>query len=50
MSMFKELYELALGAMLTSCAPGITVVNIDNGVGAAVATVKVARLAAGAPL
>ena len=37
---------VALGAMLTSCAPGITVVNIDNGVGAAVAAVKVARLAA----
>jgi hypothetical protein len=36
---------VALGAMLTSCAPGITVVNIDNGVGAAVAAVKVARLA-----
>jgi NCAIR mutase (PurE)-related protein len=40
---------VALGAMLTSCAPGITVVNIDNGVGAAVAAVRVARLAAGAP-
>jgi pyridinium-3,5-biscarboxylic acid mononucleotide synthase len=39
---------VALGAMLTSCAPGITVVNIDNGVGAAVAAVRVARLAAGA--
>ena len=37
---------VALGAMLTSCAPGITVVNIDNGVGAAVAAVKIARLAA----
>lgn len=36
---------IALGAMLSSCAPGITVVNIDNGVGAAVAAVKVARLA-----
>jgi len=36
---------VALGAMLTSCAPGITVVNIDNGVGAAVAAVKIARLA-----
>ena len=31
---------VALGAMLTSCAPGITVVNIDNGVGAAVAAVQ----------
>jgi NCAIR mutase (PurE)-related protein len=39
---------VALGAMLTSCAPGITVVNIDNGVGAAVAAVKVARLAVSA--
>lgn len=37
---------VALGAMLASCAPGITVVNIDNGVGAAVAAVRVARLAA----
>ncbi len=36
---------VALGAMLTSCAPGITVVNIDNGVGAAVAAVRIARLA-----
>lgn len=35
---------VALAAMLTSCAPGITVVNIDNGVGAAVAAVKIARL------
>ncbi len=37
---------VALAAMLSSCAPGITVVNIDNGVGAAVAAVKIARLAA----
>lgn len=36
---------VALGALLSSCAPGITVVNIDNGVGAAVAAVKIARLA-----
>ncbi len=35
---------VALAAMLSSCAPGITVVNIDNGVGAAVAAVKIARL------
>jgi len=40
---------VALGSMLSSCAPGITVVNIDNGVGAAVAAVKVARLAAEVP-
>jgi hypothetical protein len=36
---------VALGAMLTSCAPGITVVNIDNGFGAAIAAVRIARLA-----
>jgi NCAIR mutase (PurE)-related protein len=36
---------VALASMLSSCAPGITVVNIDNGVGAAVAAVKIARLA-----
>jgi NCAIR mutase (PurE)-related protein len=36
---------VALGALLAGCAPGITVVNIDNGVGAAVAAVKIARLA-----
>ncbi|HEU0033807.1 MAG TPA: nickel pincer cofactor biosynthesis protein LarB [Kofleriaceae bacterium] len=36
---------VALGAMLTSCAPGITVVNIDNGVGAAVAATRIARMA-----
>lgn len=38
---------VALAAMLSSCAPGITVVNIDNGVGAAVAAIKIARLAKG---
>lgn len=37
---------VAMAGMLASCAPGITVVNIDNGVGAAVAAVKIARLAA----
>ena len=36
---------VALGALLSACAPGISVVNIDNGVGAAVAAVKIARLA-----
>lgn len=36
---------VALGALLAACAPGISVVNIDNGVGAAVAAVKIARLA-----
>jgi NCAIR mutase (PurE)-related protein len=37
---------VALGAVLASCAPGITAVNIDNGVGAAVAAVRMARLVA----
>ncbi|MGE0872389.1 MAG: nickel pincer cofactor biosynthesis protein LarB [Kofleriaceae bacterium] len=36
---------VALASMLSSCAPGITVVNIDNGVGAAVAATRIARLA-----
>lgn len=36
---------VAMAGMLASCAPGILVVNIDNGVGAAVAAVKIARLA-----
>ena len=34
----------ALFAMLTSCAPGVSVVNIDNGVGAAAAAVKILTL------
>jgi hypothetical protein len=33
----------ALLAMLNSCAPGVTVVNIDNGFGAAMAAVKMIR-------
>jgi pyridinium-3,5-biscarboxylic acid mononucleotide synthase len=33
----------ALLAMLTSCAAGITVVNIDNGLGAALAAYRLAR-------
>lgn len=36
---------VALAAMLSSCAPGVTVVNIDNGFGAAVAAVRCARRA-----
>jgi NCAIR mutase (PurE)-related protein len=36
----------ALDAMLASCAPGIVVVNIDNGYGAACAALRVARLRA----
>jgi NCAIR mutase (PurE)-related protein len=34
----------ALDAMLASCAPGIAVVNIDNGYGAACAALRIARL------
>jgi pyridinium-3,5-biscarboxylic acid mononucleotide synthase len=37
---------VALASMLSSCAPGIATVNIDNGFGAAVAAVRIARLAA----
>lgn len=33
--------QTALHGMLTSCAPGITVVNIDNGYGAACATHRI---------
>lgn len=41
----------AMLGMLNSCAPGITVCNIDNGFGAAVAAARIARRAraAGAP-
>jgi pyridinium-3,5-biscarboxylic acid mononucleotide synthase len=38
----------ALLGMLTSCVPGVTVVNIDNGFGAAAAANRMLRLAAGA--
>jgi hypothetical protein len=31
----------ALNAMLSSCAPGITVVNIDNGFGAGFAAARI---------
>lgn len=37
----------ALSSALASCAPGVTVVNIDNGFGAAVAAIKMLRLGAG---
>jgi len=37
---------VAMGTMLSSCAPGITVVNIDNGFGAAVAAARIARAVA----
>jgi NCAIR mutase (PurE)-related protein len=33
----------ALLAMLNSCAPGITVVNVDNGFGAGVAAARINR-------
>jgi NCAIR mutase (PurE)-related protein len=35
----------ALNALLASCAPGITVVNIDNGYGAACAALRALRIA-----
>jgi NCAIR mutase (PurE)-related protein len=38
----------ALLSMLTSCAPGVAVVNIDDGFGAAVVASRIARSAAGA--
>ncbi|MEZ4402922.1 MAG: nickel pincer cofactor biosynthesis protein LarB [Kofleriaceae bacterium] len=40
---------VALAAMLSSCAPGVAVVNIDNGFGAAVAAVRAARRMRSAP-
>ena len=39
----------ALLAMLSSCAAGITVVNVDNGYGAALAAYRLARSAGRAP-
>jgi len=36
--------EGALAAMLQSCSPGLVVVNIDNGVGAAVAAALISRV------
>ena len=39
----------ALLTMLSSCAPGITVVNIDNGFGAAIAAHRILKVAAPAP-
>lgn len=36
--------ETALAAMLVSCAPGLTVTNIDNGYGAACAALRVLRM------
>ena len=34
----------ALNAALSSCAPGLTVVNIDNGYGAACAALRIVRM------
>lgn len=34
----------ALNSMLSSCAPGITVMNIDNGYGAAMASLRIIKL------
>jgi NCAIR mutase (PurE)-related protein len=39
---------VALGTMLSSCAPGVSCVNIDNGFGAAVIAARFARELAGA--
>lgn len=41
--------ETALHAALTSCAPGLTVVNIDNGYGAACAAYRALNMIDGAP-
>ncbi len=35
--------ETALNSMLSSCAPGISVLNIDNGYGAAMATLRILK-------
>jgi NCAIR mutase (PurE)-related protein len=37
--------EAALGTMLQSCSPGVTVVNIGNSVGAAAAAIRILRAA-----
>jgi NCAIR mutase (PurE)-related protein len=39
--------ESALSSMLLSCAPGVTVMNIDNGYGAACAAARILSLLAG---
>jgi NCAIR mutase (PurE)-related protein len=39
----------ALLGMLNSCAPGVTVVNIDNGFGAAMAAVRLLTARVGGP-
>lgn len=42
--------QVALNAALASCSPGVTVVNIDNGFGAAAAAMKMLSLASSGPL
>ena len=39
--------EAALRGMLASCAPGLTVVNIDNGYGAAMAALRILQASGG---
>jgi NCAIR mutase (PurE)-related protein len=39
----------ALHGMLASCAPGLTVVNIGNGYGAAMAALRIIKGSAGPP-
>jgi NCAIR mutase (PurE)-related protein len=39
--------QTALNAMLASCAAGMTVVNIDNGFGAACAAMRILRARSG---
>jgi len=34
----------ALNSMLSSCAPGISVMNIDNGYGAAMAALRIIKI------
>ena len=36
--------ETALNSMLSSCSPGITVMNIDNGYGAAMAALRIIKI------
>jgi NCAIR mutase (PurE)-related protein len=43
-----EAGRTALNAMLSSCAPGLAVVGIDDGFGAGTIAARIARAAAGA--
>ena len=42
--------ESALSSMLVSCAPGVSVMNIDNGYGAACAAARIINLIRTCPL